>query len=230
MSETLLILEDDPEMHLIYEKYLRGDFELVICQTIQLAYEVLLDLTPLLFIIDETLPDGSGIDFAHKIRNKERFVDTPIFVLTSTKELSSKLLAFSAGVDDYLTKPIEPLELQARVLSKIKTLERKTSQLVIHDLILDKNRFQASRLSGDGSLNIDLSPREFELLFHLAKHQETVHPREQLLELFWQDTKEGLSDRCVDKAISRLRTKLAESDLTIKTTYGQGYSLSKKAV
>ena len=177
---------------------------------------------PDLLILDVMLPALDGLEVCRRIRAR---ADTPVIMLTARAEEVDKLVGLEIGADDYVTKPFSPRELIARVKAVLRrTSSRRESQA-------DSLRFNDLRISSvtrtvsDGRGDIQLTAREFDLLFFLASHPGQVFTRDQLLEGVWDFAFSG-DESTVTVHIRRLRSKL-EADPSrprrIKTVWGVGY-------
>jgi DNA-binding response OmpR family regulator len=176
---------------------------------------------PSLIVLDLMLPDIDGIEICRRIRQKS---DVPILMLTARDEDVDKIIGLEVGADDYLTKPFNPRELVARVKSILRraTPERKEreSDVIQHgDLVVDAGRREA-KVKGD---EVQLAPKEFDLLWELLDHRGLVLTRDQLLERVWGYTFAG-DTRTVDVHVRQLRRKLGEAS-PIVTVWGVGYKV-----
>ena len=163
---------------------------------------------PDLVVLDVMMPEMDGLTACGKIRE---FSDVPIIMLTAKTDDMDKLLGFDHGVDDYLTKPFNILELKARIramLRRLGTTEKKAggNTLTIGSITLDLDARNAYR-SGELA---DLTAKEFDVIEFLMRNPNRVYSREALLDTIW--AYEYRSDiRTVDVHIRRLREKLEEN-------------------
>lgn len=178
-------------------------------------------------ILDVMMPGTSGIDIAARIRKQS---DVPIILLTARDGDEDFLQGFSAGADDYFTKPFSPLKLSLRVkaiLSRHATSSKKSDADVIAYeglTLLEKERLLLYK-----KVPLKLTNTEFELLKMLLKHQEEAISRQDLLQQIW-GYEEDVETRVTDDTIKRLRKKLREVDshVLIETVWGYGFKLTKK--
>lgn len=186
-------------------------------------------LNPLLIILDIMLPKLNGWDVCREVR---KFTNVPIIMLTAKGEEFDKVLGLELGADDYITKPFSPRELVARV----KAILRRTvqeEQLPREEIIqlphLTINR--SSREVVVEGQEVALTPKEFDLLWFLAKNPGKVFSREQLLAAVWGYDYYG-DLRTVDTHIKRLREKVEskQAKQLIKTVWGVGYKLEVSQV
>ena len=165
-----------------------------------------------LVILDIMLPEKNGFEVMQAIH------DTPVLVLTARDNLDDKIKAFSLGVEDYITKPFEILELIARV-NVVLRRNAKEKEVYIDHIRVDLNAHKVY----DHNKLVDLKPQEYELLEVLINNRNLALSREKLIELAWDYSYEGDS-RTVDVHIQKLRKKLA-LEHRIKTVYKLGYRL-----
>ena len=151
--------------------------------------------------------------------------DVPILMLTARDEDVDKIIGLEVGADDYLTKPFNPRELVARVKSVLRrsTPDRKDLETAViqhGDLIVDAGRREV-RVDDE---EVQLAPKEFDLLWELLDHRGLVLTRDQLLERVWGYTFAG-DTRTVDVHVRQLRRKLGDAS-PIVTVWGVGYKVS----
>ena len=171
------------------------------------------------------LPDMDGIDVCRRLRKRS---DVPILMLTARDEDIDKIIGLEVGADDYMTKPFNPRELVARIKSILRraTTERRdaeTAELRHGDLVIDSGRREVKV----GETEIQLAPKEFDLLWELLDHRGIVLTRDQLLERVWGYTFAG-DTRTVDVHVRQLRRKLGDAS-PIVTVWGVGYKVSPGA-
>ena len=168
------------------------------------------------------LPDIDGIEVCRRMR---KATDMPILMLTARDEDVDKIIGLEVGADDYMTKPFNPRELVARVKSILRRVdperrERESAQLRHGDLSIDAGRREVRV----GEEEIQLAPKEFDLLWELLDHRGLVLTRDQLLERVWGYTFAG-DTRTVDVHVRQLRRKLGDAS-PIVTVWGVGYKVS----
>jgi len=177
---------------------------------------------PDLIVLDLMLPDIDGIEVCRRIRKNS---DVPILMLTARDEDVDKIIGLEVGADDYLTKPFNPRELVARVKSILRRAspERRqieSKQLRHGQLLIDAGRREVKV----GDEEIQLAPKEFDLLWELLDHRGLVLTRDQLLERVWGYTFAG-DTRTVDVHVRQLRRKLGDAS-PIVTVWGVGYKVA----
>jgi len=221
----ILLVEDSKEIFVMVDQAVGFSGELTWAPTIEKAKDKLNDDFDLI-LLDIDLPDGSGLDFCSEISSK--MPGAAIFFLTSHKTLSEKVLGFSAGADDYITKPFETLELKARIeakLKKNKLLKQEVDILKWNEISIDKSKQEVNIFIDGNSKAIDLTALEFKLLTYLAKKPGHVIPRDKVLNDIWGE-EVYVYQRSVDTHISKLRKKLEGVSHIIESVRGAGYRFS----
>lgn len=169
-----------------------------------------------IIILDIMMPDLDGFSTCREIRKSS---STPIIMLSARGEEYDKIHGFEAGADDYVVKPFSPKELMMRVAAIIKRSAKTESDVVIIDSL--RIDFTARLVSIDGK-NIELTPKEYELLFYLVKNRGIALTREKLISNVWGYDFFG-DDRTLDTHIKLLRKNLGEYSSYIVTLRGVGY-------
>jgi len=220
----ILLVEDSPEMTLMIASALRGKYQVSAVSTAAAALAAVLSQDFNLIILDIELPDESGFVLLSKIRMNSQYQDTPVFFVSGRGKTSDKVMGFSLGAEDYMVKPIDPLELQIRVDSRIKRMNRELQK----DRVLIKGPFRADlerqRLlitSEESERSIDLTPIEFKLFVLLLRREDRIISRDQILEEIWPNIE--VTDRTVDSHIYTLRRKLGPWGACIEAVPRVGY-------
>lgn len=222
----VLLVEDSREIFTIVRQSLSSIADLEWTESVNGARALLEANKYDLILLDIELPDGNGIRFCSEINMKNP--KQSIFFLTSHQDLSEKVLGFTAGADDYITKPFESLELRARVENKLKKvqLDQKLSNVLEWEgLIIDKNKQLVKVLIKGVFKPIDLTHLEFKLLTYLADKEENVIPRDEILNDIWGEDVHVYS-RSVDTHVSKLRRKLGPASPYIQSVHGTGYKFA----
>ncbi|MCD6400713.1 MAG: response regulator transcription factor [Anaerolineales bacterium] len=222
-GETILVVDDEPNIVKLAQMYLERDgFVVISTGNGDDALEKVYKDKPSLVVLDIMLPGIDGLEVCRKLRGG----DNPVLILmlTAKDEDIDKILGLEMGADDYLTKPFNPRELVARV----KALLRRS----------DQKRFKAEAPFHLGNLTLDpashevrisrkqifLRAKEFELLLAFIENKGIVLSREKLLKIAWGYDFAGQT-RTVDVHVGHLRKKLAESNVRIETVTSVGYKL-----
>jgi DNA-binding response OmpR family regulator len=222
-QQTVLVVEDEGSIASFVSLYLKNAGYGV--RTAANGSEALAQVAseqPSLIVLDLMLPDIDGIEVCRRIRKTS---DVPILMLTARDEDVDKIIGLEVGADDYLTKPFNPRELVARVKSILRraTPERRAAEgatLRHGDLHIDAGRREVHVSEQE----IQLAPKEFDLLWELLDHRGLVLTRDQLLERVWGYTFAG-DTRTVDVHVRQLRRKLGDAS-PIVTVWGVGYKVS----
>jgi two-component system response regulator MprA len=215
----LLVVEDDPELRMALSRGLGEEgFEVQAVGDAASAM-ALVDEVPDGLVIDVGLPDADGRDLCHALR--ARGVASPVLFLTARDAVTDRLSGFSAGGDDYVTKPFHFDEVVARLRALLKRAGADAATTV-GALRLDPVAHSVTGDEGEASL----TPTEFRLLAALAGQPGAVVRRRELVRAAWP---EGaiVHDNTLDQYVARLRRKLRETSAgaTIETTHGVGYRL-----
>ncbi|MCU0534270.1 MAG: response regulator transcription factor [Hydrococcus sp. Prado102] len=172
-----------------------------------------------LLILDWMLPDFSGLNLCQQYRHAGK--TAPVLILTAKDTVLDKVKGLDAGADDYIVKPIDLVELLARV----RALGRR-SPLWQGDIlsIADLQLYPTSLTVERGEESVQLSPREFQLLEYFVRHPRQVLSRNQIEQALWEWGTEPESN-AVSASVKRLRQRLqlVEAADSIKTVYGMGY-------
>ncbi len=177
-----------------------------------------------LLILDRGLPDGDGLDFVKEIRSSKRSPAVPILILTAQNEINERVLGLSEGADDYLGKPFNTKELDARVDALLRRVGYK---LDITEIEWEgiKLSLSARKATISGKV-IPISEKEFDLLWFLAERKNTALSRDFILQRVWgYDAGLSLTTKVVDVTISHLKEKLGKAAEKIAPVRGIGYRL-----
>jgi DNA-binding response OmpR family regulator len=222
-GQTVLVVEDESSIASFVALYLKNaGYRIQTAGNGREALERVAAEKPNLIVLDLMLPDVDGLEVCRRIRQTS---DVPILMLTARDEDVDKIIGLEVGADDYLTKPFNPRELVARVKSVLRRSvperrEAQTKQIKHGDLEIDVGRREVL-VSGK---EVQLAPKEFDLLWELLDHKGLVLTRDQLLERVWGYTFAG-DTRTVDVHVRQLRRKLGEAS-PIVTVWGVGYKVA----
>jgi two-component system response regulator ResD len=222
-KQRILVVDDDPTISDVVARYLRGEgYDVDVALDGAEALESARARYPDLVVLDLMLPRVDGLEVCRQLRTQGA---VPIIMLTAKGEETDKLVGLSLGADDYMTKPFSPKELVARVKAVLRRsafpigYEGKT--LRFHNLSINPRTRQV-KVSGR---DVDLTAKEFDLLWFLAQRPQQVFSREQLLNDVWDYLYAG-DTSTVTVHIRRLREKI-EADPArpryILTVWGVGY-------
>ncbi|WP_125185589.1 response regulator transcription factor [Desulfofundulus salinus] len=220
---TILVVEDEEPVRDLLRLYLEKEgFRVTTAEDGEEALIKFSGSHPDLILLDIMLPKMDGWAVCKEIRKQHA---TPIIMLTARGEELDRVLGLEIGADDYITKPFSPREMVARVKAVLRRVnqaeERKNAQVITWPgLVIDNN---AKNVEMNGRV-VPMPPKEFDLLWFLARHPGQVWTREQLLQQIWEYDYLG-DPRTVDTHIKRLREKLSAHTgrRYIKTVWGRGY-------
>ncbi|MFW5749698.1 MAG: response regulator transcription factor [Halanaerobium sp.] len=218
-NKNVLIIDDDPHIREILEDYLKFEgFSVFAAEDTDKGYQILQSQAIDILILDIMLPDENGWEFCQRIRPE---FELPIIFLSAKDESTDKITGLELGADDYISKPFSPREVVARikaVLRRYQQAEEKSTQLKFGDLVINKEEHYIKYKED----LIELTPKEFSLLWHLAQNPKKVFRRENLLKAVWGYDYFG-DVRTVDTHIKSLRKKLGGASEAIETVWGVGY-------
>ncbi len=222
MPKRLLVVEDDASIsQVLQDNLVYEGFEVECATTGDQALDKVQTFIPDLILLDLMLPGQSGFDVCEALSNGPQ--RPAIIVLTARRDDKDKVRALNLGADDYVTKPFTLDELLARVNAVLRRTHPQLSSITLGPLIVD---FRSSRAYKNGT-DVDLRPREIEILRHLAARQGKAVTREELLRLVWGYEHVPLT-RTVDIAIARLRRKIEPDPhhpIYLRTAHRDGYAL-----
>ena len=214
----ILIVDDEKDIleFLSYNLQKEG-YEIFRANNGNTALKVAKKEIPDLIILDVMMPEMDGIETCEKIREIESLDSTLVLFLTARSEEYSELAGFSAGADDYVTKPIKPKLLISRVNALLRRKGKNKDQklIKIEHIEIDKDK-HLLLYKGD---SVELARKEFNLLYYLMTVPGKVFTREEIISNVWKDTFVG--DRTIDVHVRKIREKLG--DQYIKTIKGVGY-------
>lgn len=231
MSETvkLLIVDDEERIRRLLRMYLeREGYEIIEAENGQQAIDLSIEHDFHAILLDIMMPVKDGLEAMKEIREHKQ---TPIMLLTAKGEEANRVEGFEGGADDYIVKPFSPREVVLRtkaILRRSASVAPSTTSGVSKDIVVFPHLtidHDAHRVTADG-VEVSLTPKEYELLYFLAKSPDKVFDREQLLKEVWHYDFFG-DLRTVDTHVKRLREKLnrvSESAAKmIVTVWGVGY-------
>ena len=224
--KKVLLIEDDIHIKELLEIHLKDlECQLMSFTNGQAGYNAATTEHFDLIILDITLPGKDGLEICRDLRANK--IKIPILMLTARSEEVDKIMGLETGADDYLTKPFSVREFIARVKAIFRRVDMFKQEDISEQMIRQGN-LQIDKSKRKVLLEekrIDLTPKEFDLLFLLASHPGKSYSRDQLLSLVWGYEFEGY-EHTVNSHINRLRAKV-EKDLSnptyILTSWGVGY-------
>lgn len=218
----ILVVDDEEMIREVIKEYLHHEnYEVDEAENGSIALEKLRNNSYDLLILDIMMEEMDGFSMLSNLKKEEQI---PTIILSARGEEFDKLHGFDLGIDDYLTKPFSPKELVARV----KAIKRRTTKVNLKlykykDLEIN---FSAHTLIIDNK-QINVTPKEFEILTFLIENKDIAITREQLLSKLWGYDYFG-DDRTIDTHIKMLRNNLGKYRTLIKTVHGIGYKFSEE--
>ena len=223
----ILLVDDDPNIRQLVNLYLQKEgFEVMMADRGDEALKMFKAYPPNLILLDIMLPGMDGWQVCREVR---KISNIPIIMLTAKDETFDKVLGLELGADDYVAKPFDMKELVARIKAvtrRFQAADAPEKELVFPGLTININQYTVMYMGKE----LEMPPKELELLYFLASHPGMVFTREQLLEQVWGYDYFGDS-RTVDVHVKRLREKLTEGEKLgwqIKTVWGVGYKFEVK--
>ncbi|MCB0737377.1 MAG: response regulator transcription factor [Bacteroidetes bacterium] len=218
----VLIVDDEEDILEILDYNLTKEgFKVFKARNGRSALEIAKKEVPEIVLLDVMMPEMDGIQACQEIRKIPKLSQAYVIFLTARIEEYSEIAGFSAGADDYITKPIKPGALISRINTVIKRKQRDTSEdeLNFPDLKIDRKSFEVTYKDE----KIHFARKEFELLYLLAGNPGKVFSRNDILDNIWgNDVYVG--DRTIDVHIRKIREKIYSE--IIKTVKGVGYKFS----
>lgn len=224
-----IIIEDDRDIAELISLHLEDmGYEVSIFHNGKKGYEKALKGKWDILILDINLPEMNGIEICRNLRSKG--INSPVLMLTARSEEMDKVLGLEIGADDYMTKPFSVRELIARIKAILRRIEIDTKTEIYEvieyqNLKIDKSKRKVLL----GGNRIELTPKEFELLYLLASNPGVTYDRKSLLNLVWSYDFEGY-EHTVNSHINRLRSKIEEDPANpdfVLTTWGVGYRFNE---
>ena len=215
----ILVVEDDRELNRTVCSFLNhSGYEAVGCLSADEAYDALYGNVFDAIVSDIMMPGTDGFEFAKSVRELNE--DIPILFMTARDDFASKQRGFRIGVDDYMVKPIDLDELFLRIGALLRRAKIAANRkLDIGSFTMDADEHTAY-LNGE---EINLTNREFSILYKLLSYPKKTFTRTQLMDEFW-DADTETAPRAVDVYMTKLRGKLADcDDFEIVTVHGLGY-------
>ncbi len=227
---SLLVVEDDENISsAISEYFSRAGYNVKTVEDGLMGVKSALDDPPDAVVLDLMLPKMDGLAVCRELREKAHYM--PILMLTAKDDVVDKVLGLEMGADDYITKPFSLRELEARIKSVLRRSNTPAKDAAQDEAPLIRGRLRidpARREVTIGERQVELTPKEFDLLRLFAANPGRVFPRKYLLEKIWDYSYEGY-DRTIDSHINRLRAKIEENPENpqmVLTVWGIGYKFS----
>lgn len=231
MKNTILVVDDEAEIRNLLEIYLSNEgYEVIKVSNGEEAIEIVNSKDIKLIVLDVMMPKMDGIETCKRIREK---MNIPILMLSAKSEDMDKIQGIMTGADDYITKPFNPLELTVRVKALLRRAyyfnnredNTRDNIITIESLKIDKSKHI---VSVDDS-EIQLTSREFDILYLLASNRGKVFSTEEIFSKVWKE-QYYQSNNTVMVHMSRIRDKIEKhmkGSKVIHTVWGVGYKIEK---
>ena len=227
MKGLIYVADDEENIRLLIQTFLEEEgHDVRLFSNGDSLFEAFLIEAPDLVILDVIMPGTDGFSISNKIRKKS---EVPILLLTARDSDADYVAGFTAGCDDYFTKPFSPVKLTMQINAILKRMHRdketKESHLLsFEDLSLD-TKLKICTIKGK---EVKLTNTEFDVMTYFLQYQARAISREELLENVW-GYDAMVETRVTDDTVKRLRKKLiaSEADLQIETVWGYGFKLAK---
>lgn len=222
MSKVYCVEDDESIRELIVYALESSGYEAEGFESGEEFFSIVNDSIPHLILLDIMLPGDNGLEILQKLRSAPKLKDIPVIMLTAKTTEYDKVKGLDMGADDYISKPFGVMEL----ISRVKAVLRRTNlsptfnDLSFEDISVD---YEKRTVTVDEK-KINLTYKEFELLYYLLENQDIVLRREMLMNRVWGFDFEG-ETRTVDVHIATLRQKLGKKGELIRTVRNVGYTL-----
>ena len=218
MSQKILLVDDEEDiLEFLSYNLIKDGFEILTANNGAKGLALAKKHKPDLVILDVMMPEMDGVDVCQRIRELPELDETLVLFLSARAEDYSELAGFSAGADDYITKPIKPKLLISRVraILRRKSRNKAVNNIKVEGIEIDQEKHT---ISCNGEF-ISLPRKEFKLLFYLMTIPAKVFTRQEIINEVWKDAIVG--DRTIDVHIRKIREKIGDNH--IKTVKGVGY-------
>ncbi|NLK88265.1 MAG: response regulator transcription factor [Clostridiaceae bacterium] len=220
--EKILVVDDDREIALLISDILSDEgYECFLAFNGESTLSFIRNNPDIsLILLDIMLPDIDGLEILRQVRDT---VDCPILFVTAKNRTYDTMLGFEMGADDYISKPFVAEELAARVKAHLRrekrSLHRKSGAMTIGNIHIDPESYEVTV----GDKRVELSTREFQLLYYLFENAGRVVSKEQIFSAVWGTEFADIGTVAVN--IKNLRDKIDKDNRYIKTVWGVGYKL-----
>ncbi|MBR2408485.1 MAG: response regulator transcription factor [Lachnospiraceae bacterium] len=236
VKQKIMIVDDDASIAELISLYLRKEcFDTLSVEDGEEALRQFVEYEPNLVLLDLMLPGMDGYEVCRELRKTSK---VPIIMLSAKGEIFDKVLGLELGADDYMIKPFDSKELVARVKAVLRRFtpeagkpeefpnEKQGDCVIYQDLLINQTNYAVTYLGKQ----VEMPPKELELLYFLASHPNQVFTREQLLDHIWGYEYIG-DTRTVDVHVKRVREKIKDrANWSIATVWGIGYKFEVKKV
>lgn len=224
---NVFLLEDDGAIGMALSYSLESEgYGVTLAKSIAEAKDIIKRQTFAIYILDLTLPDGSGYDICKTVKEQG---DYPVIFLTAYDDEANVVMGFDFGADDYISKPFRLKELLARIKSVLRRYSKETADGIINIQNIRVNTNEARVFKNDEE--VILTAMEYRLLLTMLNNRGIVLTRNRLLEDIWDVEGDFVNDNTLTVYIKRLRNKIEDNPAEpkiIKTVRGMGYIIDEK--
>lgn len=224
LKQKILIVDDEPDLRELLQYYLKKQGYLVYtAENGEDGISEALKCRPNLIIMDVMMPKMDGIEACRIIKTMAELKNTYVIILSARNEEYSEIAGFTAGADDYISKPVKPNALISRIDAILKRNSKPEEHAVLTIEVSDLKINRETYLVHKGDKKMVFAKKEFELLYLLASKPGKVFTREAILKVIW-DSRVVITDRTIDVHIRKVREKLGDG--YISTIKGVGYKFA----
>ena len=225
MSELIYIADDEKNIRELVKCFLENQgYEVETFSNGDDLFKRYKEKNADMIILDVIMPETDGVEICRQIR---QIANVPIIILSAKDSEEDRIKGISVGGDDYLTKPFSPIELVARVQALFRRISmdkvEKVEKVTFGNIKIDVTKKQAYVDDEE----IALTPLEFDFLKYLIQKNNQAISREELLKEVWKIAYD-IDTRATDDTVKRLRRKIADSNVEIKTVWGYGFKMALK--
>lgn len=222
---TILVVEDDENTRLLTEAHLYKKYNVVTCRDGEEALDIIYKQNIDIIVADLMMPNLDGLELIKELRENKNNI--PVILLTAKNSIEDKIKGFEYGADDYLTKPVDYSELILRINALIRRANiSNKDKIVIGKIEMDLGQYSFKY----DNKAIELTKREFELLFKLISYPNKIFTKMQLIEEIWGYDSDVLEDS-IKTYVNKIRSKLVDiEEIEIVNLKGIGYKLVLKEV
>ena len=225
MSELIYIADDEKNIRELVKCFLENQgYEVETFSNGDDLFKRYTEKNADMIILDVIMPGTDGVEICRQIR---QIANVPIIILSAKDSEEDRIKGISVGGDDYLTKPFSPIELVARVQALFRRISmdkvEKVEKVTFGNIKIDVTKKQAYVDDEE----IALTPLEFDFLKYLIQKNNQAISREELLKEVWKIAYD-IDTRATDDTVKRLRRKIADSNVEIKTVWGYGFKMALK--
>lgn len=225
MSELIYIADDEKNIRELVKCFLENQgYEVETFSNGDDLFKRYKEKNADMIILDVIMPGTDGVEICRQIR---QIANVPIIILSAKDSEKDRIKGISVGGDDYLTKPFSPIELVARVQALFRRISmdkvEKVEKVTFGNIKIDVTKKQAYVDDEE----IALTPLEFDFLKYLIQKNNQAISREELLKEVWKIAYD-IDTRATDDTVKRLRRKIADSNVEIKTVWGYGFKMALK--